>query len=93
MDVTIRTRYIVAILMNNSYHLRTVSKEVKSVYDTKGCKRHDLMNNFMSELDELAKDMNKHTCCYNCAKECKCGNCNMLPMESLVENMIKSTDK
>ena len=64
----------VAILMNNSYHLRTVSKEVKSVYATKGCRRHDLMNNVMSEheLGELAKDMNKHTCCDNCAKECKC---------------------
>ena len=51
------------------------------------------MSNFMSEHDlgELAKDMNKHTYCVNCAKECKCGNCNLLPMESLVENMVEST--
>ena len=84
----------VAILMHNSYHLRTVSKEVKSVHDTKGCRRNDLMSNFMSEheLVELSKDMYKHTCCDNCAKECKCGNCNLLPMESLVENMVESTD-
>ncbi|XP_063426214.1 bifunctional 3'-5' exonuclease/ATP-dependent helicase WRN-like [Mytilus trossulus] len=80
----------VAILMHNSYHLRSVNKEVKTVFTTNTCRRQVLMSNFLqdTELEELAKkECNKHTCCDNCAKNCSCGDCEILQIESLIENV------
>ncbi|CAC5383776.1 unnamed protein product [Mytilus coruscus] len=80
----------VAILLHNSFHLRNVNKEVRTVFTTNTCRRHVLMSNFLqdTELEELAKkECNKHTCCDNCAKNCSCGDCEILQIESLIENV------
>ncbi|CAC5415647.1 unnamed protein product [Mytilus coruscus] len=65
----------VAILLHNSIHLRSFNKEVMTVFTTNICRRQVLMSNFLkdTELEELAKRGNKHTCCDNCAKNCSCG--------------------
>ncbi|CAC5390285.1 unnamed protein product [Mytilus coruscus] len=79
----------VAILLHTSIHLRSVNKEVMTVFTTNICRRQVLMSNFLkdTELEELAKkEGNKHTC-DNCAKNCSCGDCEILQIESLIENV------
>ena len=39
-------------------------------------------------MEELAKkECNNHTCCDNCAWNCSCGDCEILQIESFIENV------
>lgn len=79
----------VAIMLYNSYHLRNVNKDIKTLFKSETCRRQVLMGNFLEEpqLTKLKAECNLHTCCDVCAKLCLCGKCEKLPVEKLLENI------
>lgn len=75
----------VALLLFNSYHLRTVDTEVKDVFTSKDCRRVSMLEPFLSE-GELIKEKSRtisHSCCDLCADRCDCGTCDLTPIEKL----------
>jgi superfamily II DNA helicase RecQ len=84
----------IAIIMYNSYQCRNVDQDMKSFITCQGCRRKNLMSNFMSNKDllELEKDVNVHTCCDICTNVCKCSTCSVLQLEKLCSNEYLNSD-
>lgn len=85
----------VALLLFNSYHLRTVDTEVKDVFTSKDCRRVSMLEPFLSE-GELLQEKRKprsHSCCDLCADQCDCGACDLTPIEKLfMVNPVEFSD-
>ncbi|XP_061166242.1 ATP-dependent helicase wrn-1-like isoform X2 [Saccostrea echinata] len=75
----------VALLLHNSYHLRSVDSEVKDFFTTTECRRLSMLAPFLSEgeLSEQKKKTRSHSCCDLCADKCDCGSCDLNPLEKL----------
>ncbi|XP_061190292.1 probable ATP-dependent DNA helicase RecS [Saccostrea echinata] len=75
----------VALLLHNSYHLRTVDSEVKDFFKTTECRRLSMLAPFLSEgeLSEQKEKTRSHSCCDLCADKCDCGSCDLTPLEKL----------
>ena len=71
----------VALLLYNSYHLRSIDDEVKEMFKTSDCRR--LLTPFFSqsELIEETKNNGVHSCCDLCAVKCTCGSCSETNLE------------
>jgi superfamily II DNA helicase RecQ len=77
-----------AILLHNSFNIRHIDLDVKCVIRDKNCRRLSLMKSFLkdSELDEIRKESEKHTCCDICEEKCQCGDCQYLPVQKLMQS-------
>ena len=69
----------------NSYHMRSATDTVKSVYKVLGCRRLAALSELLTkkEMAELEKETRLHTCCDFCAGICSCGSCSVLPLEQI----------
>ena len=67
----------VAMVLYNSYNLRTGEPEVKAVVTSTGCRRLAMLNVFLRESNKT------HKFCNICASKCSCGNCSSLWLENL----------
>ena len=74
-----------ALILYNSYHLRTVDTEVKEIFQTTVCRRLVMLTPFLtqSELEQEKKKTRSHTCCDLCADRCDCGSCDLFQVEKL----------
>ena len=77
----------VAMVLYNSYNLRTGEPEVKAVVTSTGCRRLAMLNVFLRESNKT------HTFCNICASKCSCGNCSSLWLENLFSsNKLEMVD-
>lgn len=74
-----------ALLVNNSYHLRKVEQEVKDVYNSQTCRRK-MLKPFVKESELTITDPH-HMCCDRCMLLCKCDDCHKDTFA--LEKMIK----
>ena len=83
-----------AVLLHNSYNVRHIDCDVKSVLSENNCRRLSLMKTFLkdSELGTIQVEMGKHTCCDTCEEKCDCGECLQLPLEKLLKSESKHAD-
>ncbi|XP_071114549.1 bifunctional 3'-5' exonuclease/ATP-dependent helicase WRN-like [Haliotis cracherodii] len=74
-----------ALLLYNSYHLRSVGKEVKEITMCTGCRKEAIMSSFLNPEDreKLKETTRVHACCDACATHCACGVCSSLPIEDM----------
>lgn len=75
-----------ALLVNNSYHLRKVEQEVKDVCNSQTCRSKILLKPFVKESKLTIKDPH-HMCCDRCMLLCKCDDCHKDTFA--LEKMIK----
>ena len=73
----------VAMVLYNSFNLRTVEPDVKAVVTSTNCRRLAMLNAFLRESDCRQVPNKTHKCCDICANKCGCGNCTFLPLETL----------
>ena len=73
----------VAMVLYNSYDLRTGEPEVKAVVTSTNCRRLAMLNVFLRESDLQQVPNKTHKFCNACASKCSCGNCSSLPLENL----------
>lgn len=76
----------VALILYNSYHQRLLDQEVKKFLGTNGCRRLCLLENFLEEKDVQNTLIGTHACCDNCEQNCKCDNCELLPIEKIIRS-------
>jgi ATP-dependent DNA helicase RecQ len=77
----------VALVLYNSYHQRSLDQEVKKFVGTNGCRRLSLLENFLEEKDLKNTVTGHHYCCDNCEENCKCNNCELLPIEKILRSI------
>ena len=73
----------VAMVLCNSYNLRTGEPEVKAFVTSTDCRRLAMLNVFLRESDLQQVPNKTHTFCNICANKCSCGNCSSLLLEHL----------
>ena len=73
----------IAMVLYNSFNLRTVEPDVKAVVTPTNCRRLAMLNAFLRESDLQQVPNKTHKCCDICANKCGCGNCTFLPLETL----------
>ena len=72
----------VAMVLCNSYNLRTGDPEVKAVVTSTDCRRLAMLNVFLRESDLLQVPNKTHKFCKIRASKCSCGNCSTIPLEN-----------
>lgn len=77
----------VALILYNSYHQRLLDQEVKKFLGTNACRRLWLLNNFLEEKDLQSTLTGTHACCDNCEQNCKCNDCELLPIEKIMRSI------
>ena len=73
----------VAMVLYNSYNLRTGEPEVKAFVTSTDCRRLAMLNVFLRESDLQQVPIKTHKFCSICANKCSCGNCSSLLLEHL----------
>ena len=73
----------VAMVLYNSYNLRTGEPEVKAFVTSTDCRRLAMLNVFLRESDLQQVPNKTHKFCSICAHKCSCGNCSSLLLEHL----------
>ena len=76
----------VAMVLYNSYTLRTCEPEVKAVVTSTNCRSLAMLNAFLRESDLQQVPFKTHKLCTICASKCSCGNCSSLPLENLISS-------
>jgi len=83
----------VAMVLYNSYNLRTGEPEVKAVVTSTDCRRLAMLNVFLRESDLQQVPNKTHKFCNICASKCSCGNCSSLLLENLFSsNKLEMVD-
>ena len=83
----------VAMVLYNSYNLRTGGPEVKAFVISTECRRLAMLNVFLRESDLQQVPNKTLKFCNICANKCSCGNCSSLLLEHLFSsNKLEMVD-
>jgi superfamily II DNA helicase RecQ len=83
----------VAMVLYNSYNLRTGEPEVKAVVTSTDCRRLAMLNVFLREAYLQQVPNKTHKFCNKCASKCSCGNCSSVLLENLFSsNKLEMVD-
>lgn len=84
-----------ALVMFNSYHQRLADQAIKKMLLTNDCRRLCLLDNFLDahELIKVKESLvGQHACCDNCALNCMCKECILLPIEKMYDFNVNTEE-
>ena len=83
-----------ALLLYNSFHLRTADDDVKKIYKSAQCRRVSLLQPFLNqqELDELKENIVSSSCCDICAQENSNDQLSLFGIEQLLAATTKNEE-
>lgn len=85
----------IALVMFNSYHQRLADQAIKKILLTNDCRRLCLLDNFLDdhELIKVKESLvGQHACCDNCALNCMCKECILLPIEKMYDFNVNTEE-